>query len=389
MTIMLIEEVLNIDTPDVAMAKRLIECGVYMENEELITEAATKVVRFNYERAKHDPRPTVLILGRWMHPRTNNKLAVGLNLNYLDKSEIDELNNNIVEIMSHDNLKDRWWAGYRLMPNIWRKAYRQFDERFIHSIESGVSLDPSQHKDTKSKTPKDTKKKSRFSKGLLKRIINALKNKFRRKKLKAQDDSDEEDKDYKIDKEIDNLNRIEAEYKSKIDNELKDLDNIEDEGEDSTDSEIEALKDIEREYSSNESINYKLDVICENVYDNIYSNKLKWKSPNNYIYWHSPDKFIEYNAKLNGRVIDYASGDKIVCVYNLLENQIIMDLCNDINKVLLAAGWKASDTIQVVVDDKIYIHNQDLIEYVDNDEWKIVEDIIQSINTDMNIALHE
>jgi len=98
---------------------------------QLLLEASPRVIRFTYERAKHDPHPRLFVLGRWRHPN-GNILLLGINLNYLNEDELRALAKHAKAITKPNNPKDRWWTGFTLLPEIWLKAYRQYDERFIH-----------------------------------------------------------------------------------------------------------------------------------------------------------------------------------------------------------------------------------------------------------------
>jgi len=83
-----LEEILNVSRDDAIIAERVFR---YTETEDPLLEATARILRFNYERAKNDPRPRVLVLGRWLHTATGNKLIVGINLNYLDEDEIEQI----------------------------------------------------------------------------------------------------------------------------------------------------------------------------------------------------------------------------------------------------------------------------------------------------------
>jgi hypothetical protein len=112
---MQLEELLNVTRDDAIIAERLFR---YTETEDPLLEATARILRFNYERAKNDPRPRVLVLGRWQHPRTGNKIVVGINLNYLDEAEVEQLNRYLPQIMNPSSLKVRWWTGYGLLPQV-------------------------------------------------------------------------------------------------------------------------------------------------------------------------------------------------------------------------------------------------------------------------------
>ena len=85
-----------------------------------------RVFRFKYPRFKVDKRPRVLTLGKWRNPRTDNVLVCGINLNYLSDLEIEELRKGLGQILAQKNLKKRYAAGNRLLPGIFRNAYRTY-----------------------------------------------------------------------------------------------------------------------------------------------------------------------------------------------------------------------------------------------------------------------
>jgi hypothetical protein len=50
-----------------------------------------EVATFRYFQAQHDPKPRVLVLGEWDNTQTGVRALAGINLNYLDELEVDEL----------------------------------------------------------------------------------------------------------------------------------------------------------------------------------------------------------------------------------------------------------------------------------------------------------
>jgi hypothetical protein len=99
-----------------------------------LCEDTVKVASFQYEKGKNDPTPKVIILGKWQHPRTKNKLICGINLNYLDQPEQDALMQGLGNIMTKDTLKAKYWEGVSEFPAIFRNAYRTYDEKYIDKI---------------------------------------------------------------------------------------------------------------------------------------------------------------------------------------------------------------------------------------------------------------
>ena len=105
----------------------------------ILTEGYGRTYGFGYDRFKVDPQPNVLLLGRWRHPSTRNTLVGGINLNYLNELEIERLRKSLSDILrSSRNLKARYWTGQSLVPDIFDKAYRTYDSKFVHAITPGT-----------------------------------------------------------------------------------------------------------------------------------------------------------------------------------------------------------------------------------------------------------
>ena len=116
---------------DTSLAIEQASRSVLSEDIILLLEIAAKVYQFNYERGKHDPEPRILVLGRWAHQTSGNNLLAGINLNYLDDAETDELRTVMKHILKPSRLKNRYWVGRRMMPDLWSKSYRTYDEKYI------------------------------------------------------------------------------------------------------------------------------------------------------------------------------------------------------------------------------------------------------------------
>lgn len=91
--------------------------------------------KFDYQNANVDPSPDVWKLGTFIHPTTGNNLLAGINLNYLDDEQTQRLRYYAPEILKDKNLKSRYWAGRRLLPDIFTDAYRTYDQQYIDSLE--------------------------------------------------------------------------------------------------------------------------------------------------------------------------------------------------------------------------------------------------------------
>ena len=87
--------------------------------------------RFQYDNFNVDPRPDILMLGSYIHPRTGNNLVGGINLHYLDAQRVDELASALPSIMQGSSLYSRYQAGLRAVPEIFTNFYRTYDSKFI------------------------------------------------------------------------------------------------------------------------------------------------------------------------------------------------------------------------------------------------------------------
>lgn len=96
----------------------------------VIIEGYGRTFNFDYGKWKTDPRPNMLLLGRWRHPGTGNTLVGGINLNYLNSDEVTQLRRSLSQILGSGSirqLKNRYWEGMSLVPDIFQKAYRTYN----------------------------------------------------------------------------------------------------------------------------------------------------------------------------------------------------------------------------------------------------------------------
>lgn len=94
--------------------------------------------RFNYDNWHQDPTPDILLLGAYRHPNTGNNLVGGINLHYISPEQRDQLARALPEIMKPNNLKGRYWAGRRLVPDVFNNYYRTYNARFIRGVQKDV-----------------------------------------------------------------------------------------------------------------------------------------------------------------------------------------------------------------------------------------------------------
>lgn len=94
--------------------------------------------RFNYDNWHQDPAPDILLLGAYRHPNTGNNLVGGINLNYISPEQRDKVARALPDIMKAGNLKARYWAGRKLVPDVFEKFYRTYNSDFIRGVKKDV-----------------------------------------------------------------------------------------------------------------------------------------------------------------------------------------------------------------------------------------------------------
>lgn len=101
-----------------------------------INEGYGRTYEFPYEKFNTDPRPRLLLLGKYRHPSTRNILLGGINLNYLNDDQLKALRQNLKTILQPKNLQLRYWRGRRLLPDIFDTggAYRQYDVDYVGAV---------------------------------------------------------------------------------------------------------------------------------------------------------------------------------------------------------------------------------------------------------------
>lgn len=428
-----LNRLLGCSVHDAGIAVRLMPTHA-SETISVLTEAAVQVANFNYSKAKNDPRPQVMVFGKWRHPKTGNELVCGVNLNYLDSDQKSRLDKALPEILAQDSLKSKYWIAMSMAPDIMKTAYRTYDEKFIvgfsgknvevgepsvpepkqqktaplppppdedKKIEPVVPKDklvppmvepakkvrlpekpdkppetptepldvPVQPKDpeTKQKQPKaadgpkePTKKpepkgfRAKLTQGLS-NLISKVKNRlFKNKKTPTIKPEASKPSDQTVEKELNKVKNIESRAKvvnepipKTPEQEISKLDKLEDSQKAA--SEVEKLKELEdKEKNLPESLDSRLNAILES-----YKTPLatKWKSPEHYITTHSPSNFFGYDPELNGMVLDYANGSKLIAIYNIVEDKIVLDLSDSQSQMLAETGWDLEDTVRIMIED--------------------------------------
>lgn len=117
-----------------AIHNSLLESRFFIVNEE--GEAPTWT--FPYSSWHHDRKPTILLLGAYTHPRTENQLVGGINLNYLNRRQRDQIASVLPQIMKSGNLYGRYHTGKKLLPQIFGEYYRTYLAQNIRGVETGT-----------------------------------------------------------------------------------------------------------------------------------------------------------------------------------------------------------------------------------------------------------
>ena len=89
---------------------------------------------FDYTNHKHDPSPEALILGTYQHPTSGNELVGGVNLHYLTRQQIIDLQKSLPRIMRGSDLKQRYDIGTRVLPGVFNNAYRTYRSDYVQGV---------------------------------------------------------------------------------------------------------------------------------------------------------------------------------------------------------------------------------------------------------------
>lgn len=113
----------------------------------LIVERDSRSYGFDYTNWKTDPRPNVLFLGSWVHPKTGNRLICACNMNYLNSEQMNRLQTFLPQIFAAGSgTKKRVNDLEALAPDIFDIAYRTYDIKYVAGISKGriphITLSP-------------------------------------------------------------------------------------------------------------------------------------------------------------------------------------------------------------------------------------------------------
>lgn len=93
---------------------------------------------FKYDNFDHDPTPDVLVLGMYRHPNTGNNLVGAINLRYLNKRQIEQLQKILPQLHRTKNLKRRYYMGISLLPEVFEHYYRTYNAEHIRDLKRGA-----------------------------------------------------------------------------------------------------------------------------------------------------------------------------------------------------------------------------------------------------------
>lgn len=103
----------------------------------VICEGYGRSYDISYSNANVDPRPNVLALGRWVNHK-GTKLLCGVNLNYLSDDQVLDLQKNLQNILKDRNLKRRVRRLRSVLPQIFDRAYRTYNQDHVRIIAPGT-----------------------------------------------------------------------------------------------------------------------------------------------------------------------------------------------------------------------------------------------------------
>jgi hypothetical protein len=390
-----------------AITHRLIEACRISDDMRILLEGYGRVQNFNYDTYKVDPRPKVLLLGRWKHPSTKNKLACGINLNYLKDYEIVALQKALPEILKNRNLKMRYHAGKKLMDpkntigpnanaaqkmaavkrgNVFVKYYRTYDENSIHAVtpdtlkfmvdkQAATAAHATTAKPTRAagiSTALDKSQDIKTARTAAARdkvddvaAAKAAKDHEKTQKQAAQelgkmdhkpdDEQSVTDKAAKIKKKLDSVERKKQE---KIDQQKeKDHDETAKDG-------VEFLHGVEKEHEvpppdeDDEPIDagieienrlVDLDVILEQL--NI-SPPISWDNRQEYLKWHTFENFFKTHPSTGRPVVESATGSRFLALYDIIDNKLIIDMADSYAEMLYESGLDYDHTLCISYDGK-------------------------------------
>lgn len=306
-------------------------------------EGYGRIFQVKYPNYAQDPSPRILALGFWDHPTTGNRLLGGLNLNYLDEDEIEEVREALPLILRRKELPVRYRVGRRLLPDIFAHAYRTYRADFIRSI-SPDSL--------KFGTDRDIQKAK----------VEPDMDKLRELDIRATKEKEEDDeKIEKLEKEPEPTERgfekakLLAAYQKKRELEREKMEKRRRE-------ELERLEQRRKEAEERRKaqLRKREGKPTEPLYGESLERDCKiikdlgpvWRSTRAYRYWHSPNRYLS-NRNL------HKEDKSLLAVFDVITKTTLIDHTDYHANILLEAGWNFDHTIRLsAVDGRInYLHD--------------------------------
>jgi len=110
----------------------------YVSTNLLVEDGEGPRLKFGYPNFNVDPNPDILMLGKYKHPNTGNDLLGGINLHYLTSHQINDLQKALPDIIKPHNLYGRYWAGKRLIPDIFNNFYRTYNMDYVTAAKKDI-----------------------------------------------------------------------------------------------------------------------------------------------------------------------------------------------------------------------------------------------------------
>jgi hypothetical protein len=110
----------------------------YVSTNLLAEDGEGPRLKFGYPNFSVDPNPDILMLGKYRHPSTGNNLLGGINLHYLTSHQINDLQKALPDIIKPNNLYGRYWAGKRLIPDIFNNFYRTYNMDYVTAAKKDI-----------------------------------------------------------------------------------------------------------------------------------------------------------------------------------------------------------------------------------------------------------
>lgn len=338
---------------------------------------------FQYANYETDPRPDVLVLGRYK-AETGNNLIGGINLNYLSNAQQERLRGQLKRIYSRDKLRSRYRALKKLLPDV-AQYYRTYNPEHARGVEMDTFMAQANKLNKAGKVePTEKPKKIKDpaqSAWQLKRRLYDPDTGYRTKPEHDKEDPEttkEKRRRYRIQrKELDDL-----EYKAALARAEEEAEEIPLEPEanlepDDINLELDKFSSViddepieepimvepEPEEAKEESRDYRY----------VPNMGYVWSDSNSYITWHKLPRFTSLSE----------SEGRTLVIYDLITEQLIVDKAFDHSLMLAEAGWEYDHTVRFeIIDNKLRLQcNSD-----DVDLQQVLEAFVRSDYYELLVA---